>query len=341
MNSARSIAIALAVGLWAAPAFAKTVVVPEAEAVGVDADAAFTFTDLVRHALQGRPEWNVVARSDTPENPCGQAPCAAEIAGEVGADAAVTLALSRLGSKIIVRYAVISPNGHVDMTDRTTALGLEDLDPVATRIATAVSEQLEFGKTVSVSTVTQSEATTPLRQSSWYSHGVTLGAIVPMGGSFGGQNYLTDVRFFSMYELRAFAAGVEGDILWSPDGGGDGAGGFAVNLAGKYFLRPEQDMGPFIEGGVGVRFLTAAETVPDPLDPLFTIVNRDTANGLGAFIGGGVVLFRSADLHVVASGRYDVSFVQFHGLEEGRQAHGVSVGVGLTYTSMSSLCPFF
>lgn len=322
-------------------AHARKVVVAEPENIGVDSDSSFTFADLVRDALQRKDGWEVVPRSATPENPCAETPCATEIARQTGAEATVVLALSRLGSKIVVRYGLVSAEGKVQVSDRTTALGLEDLDPLATRIATAVTERLDFDKTISVSTVTAEEATTPLRQSSWFSHGVGFGAVVPMGGSYGGAGYLTDVRLMSMYELRAFAAGLEADILWTPDDGGSSAGGLGINLAGKYFLQPELDIGPFIEAGMGVRFLAASERVPDPVDPTFETVNTDTANGLGAFIGGGVVMFRSADLHVVASGRYDVNFLQFHELDEGRQAHGLSVNVALTYTTLGSICPFF
>src|SRR5687768_9249771 len=72
------------------------VVVAEPVVIGIDPASATTFADLVRVELGKRAGLRVIPRSNTPQDPCGDAACAADLARRAGAAAAVASTLSRL-----------------------------------------------------------------------------------------------------------------------------------------------------------------------------------------------------------------------------------------------------
>lgn len=315
----------LVICIWlaaASPAAAQpaTVVVAEPDTIGVEPAAGATFAELLRDGLR-RQGYTVPARSQTPPEPCGDPACGAALAARLGTDSAVVARLSRLESRIIVNVEHVGADGRLLYSDRITAGSLDDLDPLSTRIAAGIATGQPLGDTATVGTVTDEEGREPVRRKALFTSGVRLGALVPVAGSYGGADWLTDLGLFGLFELSSFAAILELDLRWAGDDDDVSVFGFNFDFGGRYFLDPEASTGLYLGAGLGFRAVAVDAGIED-----------DGASGLGGYLGGGVIFLRTSDLHILLDARYDVGFFTLNELPSGQAAHAAMISLGLSYT---------
>jgi hypothetical protein len=301
-----------------------TLVVTQPATIGVDADTATAFAELVRGELARQPNLRVIPRAQTPPDPCGDATCAAAIAQRAGAHGAVAATLTRLGDKVVVQYVHAGADGRVLIADRATAATVGDLDPLSTRVAASVAAGRPLEATIGTSTVTAQEARMPARRNAAVTTGVDLGVLAPVANSYGGSSAMTDLGFFGLMELHEFAASGELNFIWTVDrqDAKPSAFSFQLNLGGRYFIDPESDTGVYVGGGVGLRTLS--------VDTKSATIGTQSAVGMGAFADVGVVFLRTSDLHVIIDLRYDADIFGVDRLDPGG-AHGVLATLGLSY----------
>jgi hypothetical protein len=316
------IAVWLASGAQAlAQGQARHVVVPEPEALGVDPVSAATFADLVRGELARQPGFTVVPRSQTPQQPCGDAACAVTASEHAGTHSAVILHLSQLGERVIVRVEHVDRSGQVYYSDRITGNTVEDLEPLSLRVARAVATGKPLADSATVTTVTANEAKDPVRKSALAMSGIRLGQALPVASSFGGSGSMTDFGLFAMFELLEFAAMIDLDFRWTTESNAPvEAFSFGLDLGGRYFLDPDANHGWFLGGGVGWRAIKVDR--PD---------GRDSASGMGAYAEGGLMMFRTTDFHIIPSLRYDLNFFSLKDLAKESRTHSVMLGVAFSF----------
>lgn len=301
------------------------IVVAEPLTVGIDPSSATTFADLVRVELGKRGGMRVVPRSATPPEPCGDVGCAVGLAQRTGASAAVATTLSRLGDRVIVKIEYAGADGQVLMTDRATAASLNDLDPLSTRVALAISTGRPIDDTATTTTVTQQESRDAERKRAVATAGIHIGAFAPVGDSYGGSSAMADLGLFAFLELHSFAAVAELEFMWTLDKQDDDpkAFGFQFNLGGRYFIDPEADTGVYLGGGLGFRVVSVDL-------PSSTLGSDDSRAGVGLYGGAGIVFLRTSDIHIILDARYDVNLFSLDNVDDG--AHGLMISLGLSYT---------
>lgn len=322
------VAVAFGVFAWAGVAVAENrrVVVAEPATIGIDEAYGSTFADLLRTELARQEGYEVVARAQTPPQPCGEAVCAPGVATAAGAHSAVVVTLSALGQKVIVKVEHVGSDGRVLYADRITAGTIEDLDPVSTRVAVAIATGKPLGETETVSTVTSQEARAPVRKQSLFTTGLRLGALVPIADSYGGATAAADVGFFGMFEIERIAAVIEADFLFPADSDTEvKIVGLFFGLGGRYFLDAESPTGTFVGGGFGYRILDVERQG-------MVVTESDDRGGVGGYLTAGVVFLRTSDVHIVLDARYDANFFELGDLSEGQGGHSLMIGVGLSYS---------
>jgi hypothetical protein len=314
-----------------APA-AWSVVVPQPATIGVDDATATAFAELLRSEL-ARAGLAVVPRAQTAPTPCGDASCGLAAAQQAHTRGAVPVTLSRLGDTVIVQFAHVASDGRVLLSDRASAARLADLDPISSRVATAVATGRPMAETMGTSTVTAREAQPQTRRRALVTAGARLGPLVPIADSYGKSGTLGDLGFLALLELREIALSAEIDFLWTLDRpeGKPTAFSFQFNLGGRYFLDPEADSAVYLSGGLGFRSLsfdTHAATSAANV--------TGSATGLGLFGGVGVMFLRTSDVHILLDARYDVDAFGVNGFSPGG-GHGIVATVGLTYSGFAHI----
>jgi opacity protein-like surface antigen len=306
---------------------AAAVVVGQPATIGVDADSAATFGELLRGEL-GRQGFRVVPRGQTPPAACGDPGCAPELVRATGATGAVVVTLSRLGDKVIVKYDYVGANGQVYVSDRATALTVGDLEPISTRVARSIATGRPFAETIGVSTVTEKESALQKRRTSMFTKIIHFGTLLPVS-SYAGSGTMMDIGFGGMWEFGGFAVDVGMEFAWTlnPKDEQPSAFNWQLNLGGRYFIDPEADTGVYLGGGVGLRAVSVNERrdVADKSDSKF---------GFGAYAGVGVLFLRTADVHLDLNVRYDVNVVSLTTSDGSTGAHGLLVTFGLAFTKL-------
>jgi hypothetical protein len=327
MSRSLAILVTLVAGAARAQQATPVVVVPQPATIGVDADSATTFGELLRGEL-AKQGFRVVPRAQTPPAACGDPGCAPDVIRAVGATAAVATTLSRLGDKVIVRYDYVGANGQTYVSDRATAATIGDLEPISVRVARSVATGRPFGETVGVSTVTQTEQVKPRRRTSMFTKNFHFGTLFPVS-SYAGSGTMMDIGFGGMWDLGGFGVDTSTEFVFTlnPKDDQPSAFNWQLNLGGRWFLDPEADTGAYIGGGVGLRLVSVNERrfVDDKTDSKF---------GFGAYAGAGVLFLRTADVHLDLNIRYDVNVVSLHTSDGSTGGHGVMVTLGLAFEKL-------
>jgi hypothetical protein len=294
---------AFALGGGAAPAFAKTVLIlpvqGETEKMADLAAVNELFKEAVRNAYPG----DAITPSDSAHQ-CGDKGCAVELAKAAKADEAVYTVLRRLGGKWIFSSTIVEASGGNLFNERGTALNVEDLEAVTRRVGEAVVARKTFEQVANVDNITQKEEEQePTRRRSLYAGGLALGFLYPTDHSYayletksdGSRNEvqrwaMTKVVWLNTWEFKQNMI-LGFDAVWAfPSAvGGD------LNLQ---YLFNRTDFTPFVGGGVGTHWSLPDEDGPD------SKMNAGPALN----VQGGMILFRTYDVHVQVRGQYHAVF---------------------------------
>jgi len=168
---------------------------------------------------------------------------AAEAAGRArgaGADLAVVLHLTRLGSSAQVRLtAYATATGAVVYSDRMAAATPDDLDRVLLRLTKGLVSGRPGSETAQLDTVTQTEATAPLKRGATHIFGVGVGVVVPTQGG----DPIPGMDIFWLYDARSFLADISVGFHAR-----ESRGDFALGI-GAYYPFGDGDFVPYLGGG--------------------------------------------------------------------------------------------
>ncbi len=296
----------------------RRMVVARPTSIGVDPSAGDVFADLLRGEL-AKEGYAVIPTGNTPPEPCGDPVCGGGVAQATQSDLAVVLNLSALGQRVIVRVTVVDFQGRPVFNDRASGDGLEDLDPLASRVAMAIAQNKPIEDTATVSTVTTAEAAEPKRRKALFTTGVKMGMFIPMGDSYADAKVLADIGAVAMYELKTMAVLFEADFKWATQDDDPDVLGFGADLGLRWFTS-EADSCPYIGGGFGFRGVAVS--------PAGSFGSTESDSGLGGYFGGGMIFLRTSDIHIMFDARYDVNMFQLGD----DNVHGIQVTAGFSYT---------
>lgn len=304
----------LALALCAGQLPAKTLLyLPVSGDLEKDADVS-TVNELFKDAVQAAYEGDIkVAPHDSAAAPCTDKECAAKLAAAAGVDEVVYATVKRLGSKWIFSATRYSTATKLAFNQRGTSVNLEDLEAVTKRVSDALLQGKTVDQVASLDNITGKEETTePTRRRSLFNTGFSLGYIYPSRHKYA---YLKDtsdnafgcgeedceerqlrdriirLAFINSWEFREnYMMGFE--LNWGMPNviGGD------INMQ---YLFTRTDFSPFLGGGLGLQYVI-------PLDDTVYAYKENAGPALN--IQGGMLFFRTYDIHLMARAQYQWIF---------------------------------
>lgn len=302
----------LLVFLWQPDANAQTWAMTQFAARSIAADDVATFEDLLQNELANQKKVSF-ARLDYP---CSDAGCAAEAARKTGADATVYGSVSTLGKKVIVTVDVVEANGDSLHAKRMTIDGVEELDIVAARIATAIATNRPIASTAELGSITTRETKVDKRRHGLSGIALGVGAIVPTKGyAEAPAGMAFDLAWW--YEAPAFAIGPRVGLRFQPDLDSDFSFIEVPIDLGVYYVMGLGDFAPFFGGGAGVRYIHDSRYQQVSVGSVITTTHgadiESNIWGFGTYARLGVLLFRTYSVRTSASVDYNITFAEVNG----------------------------
>lgn len=146
---------------------------------GVDPNAVATFRDLLRDEIGNRLGVTTV---DVP-GACDSVQCVR--AAAAGSDASVVVhgSVGRLGQKVVVSVnAIFVDDGSGRFSQRMNAMGVEEFDVVAARMAEAMVSDRPVAETAELGNLTDAEVAPPKRRRGRFGGTLGLQGILPLSG---------------------------------------------------------------------------------------------------------------------------------------------------------------
>ena len=261
-----------------------------------------TAESILRMELS-KQNMNVITEKKTREamgnESCEDEECAEEIGKKLGADQVLLCKLNPLGEKIIVQYILIDcGSGRNLLTEQTTALNVEDLEPVMKRVAISVSKIMPFNANQEVGTIVGNESIESLRRASRYNFGVGFGYLYPQKGYNSDDKSFTLNAYFD-YEIDKYAVG----LMMG------GREGFAINLYGNYLLT-KTDICPYVGGALGFHWVSAhSNYIPDAYTNNNSSKDED---GIELGLEAGIRIFHTYDFQLFIKGEYILTFNDYN-----------------------------
>ncbi len=248
-----------------------------------------------------------------------EAGAAVDQALAAGADVAIVLHVTRLGSTIHARLvAYATADDSLLFAERMPAKDADDLDRVLERLVQAYVSGRPTVETAELHTVTAVEATAPLKRAATHTFGLTIGEVAPAHG-----DSIPGFGVYWLYDSRSFLADVA-IAFHSNDSHGD----FTVGI-GAYYPFGSGDFAPYVGGG-------ARWSASDYGEGHGTGIQLYAAVGAVAFRLGSVQIRAQLEAFVnayrtdlatesynVETGGYDVTYASSRG-----RGGAVSVGLG-------------
>ncbi len=241
---------------------------------------------------------------------CAERDCALHAAQEARADEVIYSTLNRLGSKWVFSSTLLKIDGSA-FNQRLTALSVEDFEAVTQRMSDALLNHRTTEQVASLDNIVQKEEKEPERRRSLSASGVALGYLYPSNPeNFNGYDQVIRVAFMNTWEMRNNLL-LDGEVVWGVPDASIGA-----DLSLLYVFN-RSDYSPFLGGGVGLHAVQAL--VSDP--------NR-RSSGPALNFQGGMLLFRTYDVHVMLRGQYQIIF-------NDDVAQGFGISAGFTFRQLS------
>jgi hypothetical protein len=320
-KSIASLAWAVLAGVLAADARTLLLLPVQGEAEKLSDLAAVN--DLYREVILNNYQGQVHSPEDSAHQ-CGDRNCATALARAAKADEVIVTTVRRLGEKWIFSSTLMNADGENAFLQRGTALDLADLEAVTRRVGEALLARKPVERVANLDNITAKEETSePTRRRSLFITGFSLGYLYPVNGSYSYLKYngaapselveeqpynqMIRLAWLNTWEFREDMM-VGFDAVWSIPNviGGD------INLQ---YLFNRSDFTPFLGGGVGIHYV-----VPD--DDSISSSHRNSGPALN--VQGGMVLFRTYDIHVIARAQYQMIF-------NSDFDNGISADVGVVY----------
>ncbi|MDH5671478.1 MAG: hypothetical protein OEZ06_04965 [Myxococcales bacterium] len=296
---------------------------------GVDPGTVQTFRQLLGDELSAQDGGRVIQL----QAPCADLSCAAAAGAQAGADVAVHGTLGRLGAKIVVSVSAAdiaggSWNGQPRASERMSVDRVEDLDAVASRMATALIGRQPVETTAELGNITHSEAKEPLRRRTRVGFLMNLQAIAPMAG-YAGEQLGGGLEFGIWIETLHMAIepriGYRGDLVRGPD-----KYKHVPLELGLYYLPLLGDFSPLVGGGVGLHYLheelTERQSVGEVLVSTSSVTVEDSIYGYSVYARAGLMVMRTYTASLLFSVDYALTVADFKRRDN---EHGLRFNVGL------------
>ncbi len=265
---------------------------------GVDFNSVQTAESILRMELGNESTLNVISEKKTlvalGNEECSDEDCAKLIGEQLSADEVLVCKLNILGEKLIVQYQLVETStGKNILSERATAIDVEDLDVVMKRVAISVGKKTPFNSNQEVGNIVKQESIESLRQKARYNFGVAFGYLFPADGYDNDNKKSFTINAYFDYEINDVAAGL---MIGARKG-------FAINLYGNY-LFSRTNVCPYLGGSLGFHWVAHENW----------FLGNENKDGDGIELGfkGGVRLFHTYNFQFFIEGEYIMTFNDFN-----------------------------
>ncbi|HPQ71169.1 MAG TPA: hypothetical protein PKW95_18730 [bacterium] len=337
---------ALLLFAFAATAVAESFVVYQPQVEGYDEGTARIIGQLLVAELENIE--NTSAAYVTGPEACRDKACARKAVDNNLVDAAIISHLFKLGTKAIYTLDVVRSTETTAY--RVSADGVGEFDRLMGRLARAIVEKKSFEDAMTVTSVSEAEATAHKRIKGDFSWGPGIGMLVPIADSYGGADFIFGVLVPFRYEIEKWGFEFETGVLFDDQSDEyHRVSEIPLDFTAMYFFS-EGIGSPFVGGTVGLHYLavkselTEEEEMENRQDiwagrarsivtgsDSYTVDREtdDTWNLWGPSVGvfGGYEFLRTHSFHVDARLGYRFTFIKL----DDNWAHGPFMAVHFTF----------
>lgn len=255
---------------------------------------------------------------------CYESSCAAEAGFKAKVERVIFGSVSRLGEKYMVQVSVVNVSTReVVWSGSLAAKTAEDLDIVVKRIAKAIVEGKKVEAGAEIGAITEQEITQEVkRKESFYATGGNFVYGFPVTG-YAEAGSIMGFNWLNWYETPQFAVEFNFGYLWSLNAMATGTIpdepsviDYGANVS-FFYLLSKGDFSPYVGGGLGPRFIMM-EAGGQGYGANF---------GMGFNAGGGLVLLRTYDFHVIIDGRFALNLAEIPNYQGPHGSFNFSIGV--------------
>ncbi len=270
---------------------------------GIDVASTITVESILRMEL-GKQNSVILLTEKKTLRPldgeiCNDEECAKSIGKKLEVEQVVLCKLNLLGEKIIVQYLLVEvSSGKNIIAEQTSALNLDDLEPVMKRIAISIARETPFSENAEIGNIVGQESIESLRRKSRYNFGIGFGYLYPQNGYDSGEKSITLNAYFD-HEIDEYAVGLMG-------GARDG---FAINIYGAY-LFSKTDICPYIGASLGIHWVQHDEYFNYDYSNEYDYYEPKDLSGNGAELGikGGVRILHTYNVQLFINLEYTMTF---------------------------------
>lgn len=275
---------------------------------GVDLASAQTAESMLRLELNKQNSLTLLSEKRTYEivgdEICTEEECAIKIGKKLDVKEVLICKLNVLGEKIIVQYILVDVDSGKDiLIEQTTALNLDDLEPVMKRIAISVARETPFSANTEVGNIVGNESVEELRRTSKYNFGIGFGYLFPTHGYDNDDKSITINAYFD-HEIDDFAVGL---LAGARDG-------FALNLYGAY-LFSRTDVCPYLGGSIGFHWIKHnffENIIYDEVGNYTSTTNKPSGDGIELGIKTGVRILHTFNVQLFINFEYIMTFNDYN-----------------------------
>jgi len=311
----------------AAPA--EEIIVYQFSAAGVDAETAGIITSLMRAELAALNDGPVTLKPNVGEL---DATWARVARGQERVDLVIVGGIFKIGDSATLK--VIAADQHDAKEYHVVLREIGEINTVAPRLARSIKARQPFDESVTVTSVTKAETEQYQRITGDFSWGPRLGALVPVGGSYGGAAVLYQILLNFRYEIAWLGFEfLTGAYFAGPNDDDIAAGEFPLDFAMMYYFS-ESNYSLFVGGSVGLHYISVSYPKDGGHDEVEfdwpghedETEEHDTwTMSLAGF--GGYEMLRTHSFHFTARLGYRVAINTL----DDRGAHGPYFGVEMTF----------
>jgi hypothetical protein len=314
--------------LQTSPAFSAdpAIMIFDFRGIGVPQEQLTAASYLLRQDLAQAGLFAVLDASNfTNGSTCYDESCALPIALAQGADKIVTGTMILVGNKIVVDSTVFDVKTRRPILyNSLNAESPSDIDAVMKRLADSIAQNKPASDVVTLNNITQQETLTPQRVNSYAYMGIDMGMTAPVASSYLNSGTLNnlDALIFS-FELNDHAMLQFKPLLgfsWNNSGNSNVVDWRIMDIGG-YYISSIENISPFVGGSISLHLLNMSRTT----------IGSNTGNynrtDLGVFLGGGIMFFRTASVHLYVEAGYQTIFDSF----DGNGAQGIVGNMGFLF----------
>ncbi|MCL5878796.1 MAG: DUF3280 domain-containing protein [Deltaproteobacteria bacterium] len=308
----------------------RTIMIFDFKGIGVPKEQLTAASYLLRHDLLQKGTLVALDANDfTDGSTCYEESCALPLARAQGADKAVTGTMIRIGNKIVVESTVFDAGtGKPVLYNSLNAESPSDIDAVMNRLSDSIEKNKPASEVVTLNNITQQETSTPKRVSTYAYMGIDMGMTAPVGSSYLNSGTLNnlDALIFS-FELNDHTMLQFKPLLgfsWNNSGDTNVLDWRIMDIGG-YYISSIENISPFVGGSVSLHLLNMSRTTNG--GSLYSTTENYNRTDIGLFLGGGVMFFRTASVHLYVEAGYQTIFDRF----DGNGAQGIACNMGFLF----------